>query len=313
MITWTPNCWNEFDELRSVVVCTPSVLSVPDKQTATDLRWEKTAESEKMSRCFNKMVDAMSNEGVQVVDYSTFLNDEEKAFHEQLINRVFVRDLACVFGKKVIPGEAGTTMRRPEYVHAHRVFEQWFDAEQYSIHENDGVNALENGDVFVLSKDAVFINVGMRSSYESAKALREKLIPLGFSEIGIIDLPRRGDTMHLDMNFNIAGEGLALAKSYMRYFPVEVLSAKGSSYVMMHEFLRRHGYAIIWTNDVKHTVADINFLNLDPNTLLISTKAHKKIFQHERLKKKRLIEVDVEELEAGGGGIRCMTLPIERR
>ncbi|SDO22293.1 arginine deiminase [Halobacillus aidingensis] len=313
LITLTPNCWNEFDELKSVVVCTPSALHVPDKQTATDLRWEKTADSNKMRRCFTKMVDAMSNAGVQVVDYSTFLRDEERAFHEQLINRVFVRDLACVFGNHVIPGEAGTTMRRPEYIHAHKVFEQWFDEAHFSIHENDTANALENGDVFVLSKDAVFINVGMRSSYESAKALKDKLIPLGFTEIGVIDLPRRGDTMHLDMNLNIAGGGLALAKGYMRYFPVEILSAKGSTYVMMHEFLHRHGYEIIWTDEVKHTVADINFLNLDPETLLISTKAHKKIFRHERLKKKRLIEVDVDELEAGGGGLRCMTLPIERR
>ncbi|GEN54344.1 arginine deiminase family protein [Halobacillus faecis] len=312
MMNWNPNCWNEYDDLTKVVVCTPSVLHVPDQQTATDIRWEKTADSDKMKHCFNHMVEAMRKEGVQVVDYSAYLEEEEKAFHEQLINRVFVRDLACVFGNKVIPGEAGTTMRRPEYFHAHKIFEQWFDDDHYSIHENDTVNALENGDVFVLNKDAVFINVGMRSSYESAQALKEKLIPLGFSEIGVIDLPRRGDTMHLDMNFNIAGAGVALAKSYMRYFPVEVLTRSGSSYVMMHEFLKRHGYEIIWTDKVKHTVADINFLNLDPDTLLISSKAHKKIFHHERLKKKRLIEVDVDELEAGGGGIRCMTLPIER-
>ncbi|WP_231572599.1 arginine deiminase family protein, partial [Halobacillus sp. BBL2006] len=33
---------------------------------------------------------------------------------------------------------------------------------------------------------------------------------------------------------------------------------------------------------------------------------------HPKLKNKRLIEVDVNELEKGGGGIRCMTMPIER-
>lgn len=307
-----PNCWNEHDELKSVVVCSPTSLSIPDQQTATDIRWEKAADNKKMLNNFHEMVQTMEREGVQVTDYSTFLPEDKRSFHEQLVNRVFVRDLACVFGSTVIPGEAGTTMRRPEYLHAHKIFEQWFPDHQFSRNWNASANALENGDVFVLSKDAVFINVGMRSSYESARALQKLLIQLGFSEIGIIDLPRRGDTMHLDMNFNVAGPGLAIAKSYMRYFPVEILTESGNTYVMLHEFLQRHGYEVIWSDAIKYTVADINFLNLNPETLLVSTKANKKIFRHEKLKKKRLIEVDVDELESGGGGIRCMTLPIER-
>lgn len=308
-----PNCWNEYDELKSVIVCTPSILNVPDKHTASDLRWEKTADHEKMLENFHSMVQAMQKEGVQVVDYSDFLPKEAVNFHEQLINRVFVRDLACVCGTTVIPGEAGTSMRRPEYLHAHRAFKNFFIDDQFSFHWNNTANALENGDVFILNKDAIFINAGMRTSYESVRAYKDQLFSLGFSEIGVIDLPRRGDTMHLDMNFNIVSPGAAMAKSYMRYFPVDILTASNNHYVMMHEFLKRHGYNIIWTDAIKHTVADINFLNLNPETLLISTKTNKKVLQHPKLKNKRLIEVDVDELESGGGGIRCMTLPVERR
>jgi arginine deiminase len=308
-----PNCWNEHDELKSVIVCSPTILSVPDQQTAKDLRWQQTGDKDKMWHNFLEMVQTMEREGVQVTDYSTFLPEDDKSFHGQLINRVFVRDLACVFGSTVIPGEAGTTIRRPEYIHAHRIFKKWFSEDQFSLDWKASANALENGDVLVLSKDAVFINVGMRSSYESALVLHKMLIQLGFSEIGIIDLPRRAESIHLDMTLNVVGPGLVLAKSYLRYFPVEILTDAGNTYMMLHEFLQRHGFEVIWSDNIKHTVADINFINLNPETLLLSTKANKKIFRHEKLKKKRFIEVNVDELESGGGGIRCMTLPIERR
>ncbi|MGA9289386.1 MAG: arginine deiminase family protein, partial [Anaerobacillus sp.] len=155
---------------------------------------------------------------------------------------------------------------------------------------------------------------GIRTSIESIEALQGDLFKAGFSEIGIIDLPRRPDTMHLDMNCNVGGENLIIAKSYMNYLPIQVRSEKTFRYQMAGEFLNRHGFEVEWTSEIKHTVADINFLNLNPETLLISTKANKNLFKHHPvLKQKKLVEIDVDELENGGGGIRCMTLPLERK
>ncbi|MGG4169517.1 arginine deiminase family protein [Rossellomorea vietnamensis] len=309
-----PNCWNEHGELKTVMVCSPSSVDVPDQRTADYVGWEKPVNQENAKENHEEMTQAMEDAGVTVIDYSKYLKDEVKELNQQLINRVFVRDLACVYGNTVIPGDAGTTIRAPEYVHCHELFQSWFDEKAFSIQDNNRLKALENGDVFVLNRDSVFINTGLRSSIESIEALKGKIFQAGFSEIGIIDLPRTGETMHLDMNCNVAGENLLIAKSYMRLFPVQIVSEKGGQYVMMEEFIKRQGFDVLWTDDIKHTVADINFLNLDPDTLLISTKANKKILKdHPKLKGKKLIEVDVNELEKGGGGIRCMTLPLERR
>ncbi|KPL59555.1 arginine deiminase family protein [Rossellomorea vietnamensis] len=309
-----PNCWNEHGELKTVMVCSPSSVDVPDQRTADYVGWEKPVNQEKAKENHEEMTQAMEDAGIAVIDYSKYLKDEVKELNQQLINRVFVRDLACVYGNTVIPGDAGTTMRAPEYVHCHELFQSWFDEKVFSIQDNNRLKALENGDVFVLNRDSVFINTGLRSSIESIEALKGKIFQAGFSEIGIIDLPRTGETMHLDMNCNVAGTDILIAKSYMRLFPVQVVNEKGGRYVMMEEFIKRQGFDVLWTDDIKHTVADINFLNLDPDTLLISTKANKKILKdHPKLKGKKLIEVDVNELEKGGGGIRCMTLPLERR
>ncbi|GGD07205.1 arginine deiminase family protein [Pontibacillus salipaludis] len=310
----TTNCWNEYDELKTVLVCSPSALDVPDAQTATDVQWEKPVDQTKAHEHFHNLVHAMENHGINVLDYSKYLSRQDALLSQQLINRFFVRDLACVFGNTILPGEAGTSMRRPEYVQSHFLFLDWFGPDRFKVQANNKGNALEYGDVFILNKDAILINTGLRTSYEAIQALKDHIFNAGFSEIGIIDLPRRPDTLHLDMNSNVAAQDVFIAKSYMRYLPIQVLTDKHSSYQMMQEFLNRHGYDVEWTNDVKHTVADINFLNLDPETILISTKANKKILKnHPKLKKKKLVEIEVDELEKGGGGIRCMTLPFERK
>ncbi|WP_347552696.1 arginine deiminase family protein [Pseudalkalibacillus hwajinpoensis] len=307
------NCWNEQDELKTVVVCSPSILEVSDQQTATDVQWEKQVDQEKARRNHEEMVSVMEKAGVIVVDYSTYLSTDDLALNEKLINRCFVRDLACVFGHILLPGAAGTSMRRPEYFQSHRIFQEWFDEKKFLIQANNKLKALEYGDVMVLNKDAVFINTGIRTSIESVEALQGHLFQAGFSEIGLIDLPRRPDTMHLDMNGNVAGADVFIAKSYMSYFPVLVRREDGFSFQMTGDFLNRHGFAVEWIEHIKHTIADINFLNLNPETILISTKANKSLFKnHPTLKKKKLVEVEVNELENGGGGIRCMTLPLER-
>ncbi|MCA0989525.1 arginine deiminase family protein [Guptibacillus algicola] len=308
-----PNCWNEYSELKSVVVCSPSSLDVPNKDIASYVQWEAPAKYEKAIENHENMVNGLKGEGVHVVNYDTYLSEEDLVLHRELINRVFVRDLACVFGNHIVPGEAGTTMRRPEYVTSHLLFKNWFDEKTFSIKGNNQSKALEFGDAMILNSDAVFINAGLRTSIDSIEAIKEQVFQAGFSEIGVIDLPRRGDTLHMDMNCNVVGEDVFLAKSYMRYFPVKIIMEDTSIYMMMEAFLNRHGYEVVWTDEITHTVADINFLNLNPETLLISTKANKKILKsHPKLKKKKLIEVDVDELEKGSGGIRCMTLPIER-
>jgi arginine deiminase len=309
-----PNCWSEHEELRTVVVCSPTTLDVPDQRTADYVGWEKPVKHEKARENHEKMVLAMERAGVKVIDYSTFLKGEHADLNHQLLNRVFVRDYACVFGNTVIPGVAGSTMRAPEYIHSHHIFQQWFDEKTFSIEDKNKIKAWENGDVLVLSKDAVFINTGLRTSIESLEVMKEKIFKAGFSEIGVIDLPRKTETLHIDMNCNVAGPDFIISKSYLRLFPVQVITENTAQYKMTEDFLNRHGFNVLWTDKISHTVADINFLNLDPETLLVSTKMNKRILhEHPKLKNKKIIEVDVNELEKGGGGIRCMTLPLERR
>lgn len=312
MFSFEPSCWSEHGQLEAVLLCQPSMLSVPDLQTAEDVKWSAPVNQQKAQEQFHTLRQTLENTGADVIDYAAYLSAEDRALSDQLINRFYVRDLACVFGTTILPSQPMISMRKPEYVQAHLLFEQWFP-EAFSIDDNDDFRALEYGDVLVLNKDAVFINVGMRTSKESVARIKEKIFQAGFSEIGIIDLPRRSDTFHLDMNCNVAGEGVVVAKSYLRYFPVEIITESSMRYDMTADFLDRHGFEIYWLEKYD-TNPDINFFNIDPETLLISKQTHKQMLKkHPKLAKKNFIEIEVSELEKGGGGIRCMTLPLRRK
>lgn len=312
MLSFQPNCWSEHEELEVVMLCAPSKLDVPDLKTAEDVQWSYPVNQAIAHENFFELRGAFEKAGIKVIDYSEELSKEDQQLSEQLINRFFVRDLACVFGNVILPGEPGFSMRRPEYVQAHLLMKKWFP-DTFLINENNKVKALEYGDVLILNKDVIFINVGLRTSIESVEGIKDKIFNAGFSEIGIIDLPRRSDTLHLDMNLNVANKDLVISKSYLRYFPVNVLTENTSRYEMPEQFLKRHGFELHWLKEYD-SVPDLNFLNLDPETLLISKKAHKQMIKdHPKLQKKKIIEIEVTELEKSGGGIRCMTLPFRRK
>ncbi|MCF6136439.1 arginine deiminase family protein [Pseudalkalibacillus berkeleyi] len=312
MLNIKPSCWSETDTLKTVIVCPPSILDVRDQQTAEDVLWEKPVNQKRATENHARLCRALEDAGVQVINYAKYLSVEDFHMNEQLLNRIYVRDLACVFGETILPGEAGISMRQPEYIHAHRLFKKWYE-EPFKAEANNGLKALEFGDVMILNRDVVLINVGMRTSILSIEQVKGEIFKAGFSEIAIIDLPRRSDTLHTDMNLNLAGENMILSKCYLRYLPVLTMTEKASKHEMLHNLLKRHGFETHWTSKVTDSLADINFLNLDPETILISKQRRKSIFKdHPKLKKLKCIEVNVTELEKGGGGIRCMTLPLRR-
>jgi len=309
MDSFQVNCWSEHEELKVVMLCAPTKLDVTDLSVAENVGWSATVNHEKAMENFMEFKTTLQNAGVKVIDYSKELPDDMKTVSEQLLNRYFVRDLACVLGNSIFLGEAGSSLRRPEYPYAHSLLEKWFPEKLIK----QPSTALECGDVMILNKDAVLINIGMRTTLEAVESIKDRIFQEGFSEIAIIDLPRRSDTLHLDMNCNVANANLVIAKNFMRYFPVHVFTAQTSRFEMTEQFLNRHGLDVYWLEKY-NTIPDINFINLNPETLLISKQASKQQWtKHPLLQKKKLIEIEVSELEKGGGGIRCMTLPLVRK
>lgn len=311
MDSFQVNCWSEHEELKVVMLCAPSILDVTDITIAENVGWNAIVSHKKAMENFMELKTSFEHAGVKVIDYAKELANEQQLLSEQLINRYFVRDLACVIGHKMLLGNAGSSLRRPEYPLAHSLLAKWFP-EQF-MSKLQPAHSLECGDVMLLNRDAVLINLGMRTTIEAIESMKTYIFKQGFSEIAVIDLPKGNDTLHLDMNCNVANANLVIAKSFVRYFPVQVFTVQSSHFDMVEQFLQRHGFEVYWLEKYK-TIPDINFVNIDPETLLISKQATKQqLMKHPLLQKKKLLEVEVTELEKGGGGIRCMTLPLVRK
>ncbi|MGE7113442.1 arginine deiminase family protein [Lysinibacillus sp. NPDC047702] len=311
MDSYQVNCWSEHEELKVVMLCAPSILDVTDITIAENVGWSAAVSHKKAIENFMELKETFEHAGVKVIDYAKELANEQHLLSEQLINRYFVRDLACVFGNKILPGNAGSSLRCPEYPLAHSLLAKWFP-EQF-MSKSQPLHPFECGDMMILNKDAVLINLGMRTTLEAVESIKASIFQEGFSEIAVIDLPKGNDTLHLDMNCNVANANLVMAKSFVRYFPVQVFTVQSSRFDMVEQFLQRHGFDVYWLEKYK-TIPDINFVNIDPETLLISKQATKQqLMMHPLLQKKKLLEVEVTELEKGGGGIRCMTLPLVRK
>ncbi|KGX86829.1 arginine deiminase family protein [Pontibacillus litoralis] len=313
MYNLRPHCQSEIFSLRSVIVSPPSVIDIPNLKAAKEVQWNEPVNHSIAQEQHNNLCHALSEENVHILRYTDYLCEPDARLSKQLINRMFVRDLACVMKDTILPGHAGTSMRKPEYDHMQSLLRVWFcdEFKEIDVQISQG---LEFGDLLILNRDAILINVGARTSVHSVKAILKQLFAIGFSEIAIIDLPRTSETLHLDMNCNIAHEDVIVAKSFLRFFPIQVYTnEKDYNYYMMEDYVRRHQFEVYWL-EVYNTIPDINFLNINPETILLSTKANRRIFNdHPKLRNKNIIPVEVDELEKGGGGIRCMTLPLERR
>jgi len=308
-----PEVWNEHGELVSVLLCAPPLINISHSQTLEHVRWDAKVNHEKAYENFYAVKDVLRDAGVNIIDYAEHLTAEDRKLSNQLINRHFVRDLACVMGNTILPGEAGTFARRPEYVHAHLLMKDWFSEDTFLIHQNDDMKAFECGDIMILNRDAVLINIGMRTSMESIENIKQSIHCAGFSEIALISLPRQIATLHLDMALNVANRDLIVSKHFIQHLPVQVLTEKASRYEMSGDFFNRHGFDTYWLEEYE-TIPDINFIHLDPETLLMSKDANQQMIKkHPKLQHKRIVAVNITELEKTGGGIRCITLPIQRK
>ncbi|WP_224749475.1 arginine deiminase family protein [Polycladospora coralii] len=313
MLDKVPQCCSELGELEIVMLCKPSELSIPDMKTAYQVGWKAPVDKRKALASHLNMRQVLEEQGIQVIDYSEYLSATELKLNDQLINRCYVRDLAGVVRKQVITGRPAISMRLPEYDQAHQVMQSWFNPDRFFTPNGTKGATLEFGDVSILNRDAIVINVGKRTSIGAIESIKQAIFDAGFSEIAVIDLPRHDDTMHLDFNFNVMAANLVVAKSFLRFFPLRVICREHTRYAMFEDYMRYHGYEVHALSSYD-TIPDINFLNINPETILISQQANTaRVLDHPKLKQKKVIKVDVTELEKGGGGIRCMTLPLRRR
>lgn len=301
-----PYCNSEIGVLEEVILCSPTLHNVigPEVESvgfAQDFIAELAIEQHMDLKI------KLESFGCRVHDVSTTIDSQ---LWNRLVNRIFVRDVAAVFGDKLILGNSGTDVRKADFYHTQSVLSDFFDKKQ--ILPLPTSITLEFGDFLIINQNSVLINIGHRSNNKIE--LVRFLFELGIEEIGFISLPRTTETLHLDVVCNILGENTFIAASFMKFSPVTVhkknFTEEKTEYTTIDDFISRHGYSISWLPNKSYLIDYTNFINLDNKTAMVSDNSLP--YYQDRFRHINFIGVNVDHLQNGAGGIRCLTMPFVR-
>ncbi|MEW6679535.1 MAG: arginine deiminase family protein [bacterium] len=312
ILSVSPQCWSEWESLKVVGICRPAPFAVTTHEEARLVGFRNILDPFRALEAYERLRTVLKDNNIAVFDLCDYLTEEELHLGNQLVNRIYVRDIAGVFGTRLILGVAGADIRIPEFELLQSVLRRFVIPESITITSNDSGNSIEFGDCLILNKDAVIINVGFRTSKREIKRICSLLWECGFEVCGLICLPRDITTAHLDLTCNVIGRDIFVAVHFLCHIPVQVITATGSSYyLMLPDFICHEGFKVIWLPTNSDPRGCINFINLKAKTILTSTNANP---LHDLLQghKINIISVNVDELEKGGGSIRCLTLPLVR-
>jgi arginine deiminase len=156
---------------------------------------------------------------------------------EPLTNLVYLRDQQITTDKGIVIGSLSTYQRSKEEIITKLAFEclgvepVYEVAASWNDESTTNSNAFEGGD-FIPAGDFALIGNGIRSTRSATEQIL-KANALGFEEIGVVHgWPSNMDSMHLDTWFNIAGQGLAVAREdFLKIAKVDLYKRNETGYV----------------------------------------------------------------------------------
>ncbi|MEC0090189.1 arginine deiminase family protein [Paenibacillus macquariensis] len=306
------HCFSEYDRLRTVALCRPSLVQVQTRNEAEYVCFREPVDPQIAVEAHQRLRESLESNGVHTIDFTSYFEDEERALSDQLVNRTYSRDVAGVIGNALLFGSAGVDVRKPDFQLAHSALRKAVGTSVISEVTSSIQSSLEFGDFLMLNRSAILINLGWRTSLDGVMNIKNLIFKSGFEQIGLISLPPDLTLPHLDVVCNVVGSHLFLASKFLRHVPVRIIMQdKEERYEMLPDFVARHGYHVRYLPENHDPLAYTNFINIDRSTVLASESAVaiRDILADVQVD---VQTVDITELEKGGGGIRCLTLPLCR-
>jgi len=211
-------------------------------------------------------------------------------------NAFFVHDQFAMTPEGAIIARPALKIRKKEVYYTHKKLAELGIPILRTIH---GQGTFEGADLLWLNEETVVLGIGVRTNREGARQVIEVLKVIGVKEIIEFHIPY--GQAHVDGRLNIVDKDLAIL------FPWQV------SYTVASR-LKEHGYDIIEVNDPKEAVIDraVNVVALEPGTILMGKTGAEKTKKRLREIGVKIVEVKVDELMKGRGGISCMTGRLKR-
>lgn len=274
---------NGTSTLKKVLMSPPSFLKQAAPINAISVQYaDLLLDQEKMLKEYAALVSAYQSAGVEVIEQTAF---------PETPNAVFARDFGGCVREGYILGRFKKDIRLQERDH----YEQ--KMLELGIPKIAEVTSgyFEGGDFAFIDETTLAIGQIDRTDARGIDEIREQLKPYGYE---VYAVPANPDYLHLDMCFNLVAPKVAIA--YSAGLPddfLELLDQKGIEVISGSEaMIYHHGYNV-------QALGDGRVLSLAQNKAINS--AMHELGLH-------VIEVEISELLKAGGGIHCMTFPLER-
>lgn len=278
------NYSNECGELKRVALYKPGLNEIYQGNPA-DVMYSNKPDPKKVLAEFNNVAQVFQSLGVEVIELE---NQDQK--HPQTPNMIFLRDTAAVIGDKIIPANMKYDVRKDEPSKFKELLINKKAVDESSFMELSSSTCMEGADIMVASPAQVLAYTGYRTSLSAVTEIARYLnaiptiIPANIQKI----------PQHLLGAMHIIGPGKIARRP--KYCNTKI---DGYEYIDFDE-----------TDEIKGDFA-MNIVTISPMEILMPSgcKKTKDIFEKNGIK---CNVVDISEIHKMGGGLACMTLPLER-
>ena len=275
---------DEYSRLRAVIMCPPVHFEIKTPINAVQAKWHRLGRGPdpvERLRQYNAVKDALIKNSVDVWEISP-----SKEFPYQ----VFTRDAGVVAEAGAIVGRFKFDLRIGE----ERELTEMLERRKLKIaYKCKAPGVFEGGDFMFLNNACAYVGIGDRTDAVAFDQLKTRMPNL---ELHPVYLPE--GYLHLDVVLNIISPDTALAYT-------EALSDP----ILKH--LEASGFRIIPIPESEQETMGTNGLSIGGQTLITASCNRS---TNEKLRKHGFtpIEIEMSEIIKGGGGPRCMTLPVWR-
>ena len=275
---------NEFSRLKTAILCPPTHFEIRKPINVIQAKWHglgRGPDPARAIRQYEVFKNTLVKEGVTV---------REIPPAKQFTYQVFTRDICVMTTDGALIANLKFNPRKGEEKKVIKDFSTRDIAVSF-VFEDPSI--FEGGDFIFIDKDNVLLGIGDRTNQEAMKKLSALLPAVHFHPVY---LPK--DFLHLDVVLNIVSKHIALA-----YIPALTKD--------VHARLKSHQIRIIEVSSEEQETMGTNALAIG-NNKVIAAASNGQV--NEDMKKEGLdvIEIDMSEILKGGGGPRCMTLPVLR-
>ncbi|KMJ60477.1 hypothetical protein AB685_01175 [Bacillus sp. LL01] len=272
-------CTSEFGELKKVVVCPPTHMSISEVINETQKHYvEDNIDETLATKQHRSFTQTMLSHGIDVYSLPP---------SEQFPEQVFTRDIGFTLGDHVFVSHMGSDIRSGE----EDVLKSWLDENHASYTPLSG-HSIEGGDVMI-DRDIVYVGISGRTSHEGLGRFRDAL-----PEHTVYPIPIDKSYLHLDCVFNVIS-------------PTEALIFSPALKKEEIDFLSNRYELIEVSKDEQFTMGT-NVLSIG-NKKIFSLPCNTNVNEQLRRRGYEVLEVDISEIIKSGGSFRCCTLPLIRK